>query len=61
MFFVCEMQNQMERFRHIFTLNYILCYGKGKNVVQTRKKLYEVYEEGILTVRNSVESNFQNF
>ena len=55
------MQNQMERFRHIFTLNYILCYGKGKNVVQTRKKLYEVYEEGILTVRNSVESNFQNF
>lgn len=41
------MQDQKEHFRHIL----LFYYRKGKNAVQARKKLCEIYGEGILTVR----------
>uniref|UniRef100_V9IC99 Histone-lysine N-methyltransferase SETMAR n=1 Tax=Apis cerana TaxID=7461 RepID=V9IC99_APICE len=44
---ITKMQDQKEHFRHIL----LFYYRKGKNAVQARKKLCEIYGEGILTVR----------
>ncbi|GFX58543.1 histone-lysine N-methyltransferase SETMAR [Trichonephila clavipes] len=41
------MESDKQHFRHILLLYYI----KGKNAVQARKKLTDVYGEGVLTVR----------
>ncbi|GFU68835.1 histone-lysine N-methyltransferase SETMAR [Trichonephila clavipes] len=41
------MQNDKQHFRHIL----LFYYRKGKNAVQARKKLTDVYGEGVLTVR----------
>ncbi|GFW81915.1 histone-lysine N-methyltransferase SETMAR [Trichonephila clavipes] len=41
------MGSDKQHFRHIL----LFYYRKGKNAVQARKKLTDVYEEGVLTVR----------
>ncbi|CAK9827579.1 Histone-lysine N-methyltransferase SETMAR [Anthophora retusa] len=41
------MESEKQHFRHIL----ILYYRKGKNAVQARKKLADVYGEDVLTVR----------
>lgn len=41
------MENQKQHFRHIL----LFYYRKGKNAVQARKKLCDVYEEDLLTER----------
>ncbi|GFX08716.1 histone-lysine N-methyltransferase SETMAR [Trichonephila clavipes] len=41
------MESDKQHFRHIL----LFYYRKGKNAVQARKKLTEVYLEGVLTVR----------
>ncbi|GFX73403.1 histone-lysine N-methyltransferase SETMAR [Trichonephila clavipes] len=40
------MESDKQHFRHIS----LLYYRKGKNAVQARKKLTDVYGEGVLTV-----------
>ncbi|GFV37242.1 histone-lysine N-methyltransferase SETMAR [Trichonephila clavipes] len=40
------MESDKQHFRHIL----LFYYRKGKNAVQVRKKLTDVYEEGVLTV-----------
>ncbi|GFV37920.1 HTH_48 domain-containing protein [Trichonephila clavipes] len=41
------MESDKQHFRHIL----LFYYRKGKNAVQARKKLTDVYGEGVLTVR----------
>ncbi|GFT64402.1 HTH_48 domain-containing protein [Trichonephila clavipes] len=41
------MERYKQHFRHIL----LFYYRKGKNAVQARKKLTDVYGEGVLTVR----------
>ncbi|XP_039762017.1 histone-lysine N-methyltransferase SETMAR-like [Pararge aegeria] len=41
------MESNKQHFRHILLFN----FRKGKNAVQARKKLTDVYGEGVLTVR----------
>lgn len=41
------MERDKQHFRHIL----LFYYRKGKNAVQARKKLTDVYGEGVLTVR----------
>ncbi|GFT25303.1 mariner Mos1 transposase [Trichonephila clavipes] len=41
------MESDKQHFRHIL----LFYYRKGKNAVQTRKKLTDVYGESVLTVR----------
>ncbi|GFT83159.1 histone-lysine N-methyltransferase SETMAR [Trichonephila clavipes] len=41
------MENDKQHFQHIL----LFYYRKGKNAVQARKKLTDVYGEGVLTVR----------
>ncbi|GFY33940.1 histone-lysine N-methyltransferase SETMAR [Trichonephila clavipes] len=41
------MKSDKQYFRHIL----LFYYRKGKNAVQARKKLTDVYGEGVLTVR----------
>ncbi|GFU96820.1 histone-lysine N-methyltransferase SETMAR, partial [Trichonephila clavipes] len=41
------MESDKQHFRHIL----LFYYRKGKNAVQARKKLTDVYGEGLLTVR----------
>ncbi|GFX11103.1 HTH_48 domain-containing protein [Trichonephila clavipes] len=41
------MEGDKQHFRHIL----LFYYRKGKNAVQARRKLIDVYGEGVLTVR----------
>ncbi|GFX61847.1 histone-lysine N-methyltransferase SETMAR [Trichonephila clavipes] len=55
------MESDKQCFRHML----LFYYRKGKNAIQARKKLTDVYGEGVLTVRqcqNSVAKfRFDNF
>ncbi|GFW26470.1 histone-lysine N-methyltransferase SETMAR [Trichonephila clavipes] len=50
------MESDKQHFRHIL----LFYYRKGKNAVQARKKLTDVYGEGVLTVRQC-QNRFTKF
>ncbi|GFW12819.1 histone-lysine N-methyltransferase SETMAR [Trichonephila clavipes] len=50
------MESDKQLFRHIL----LFYYKKGKNAVQARRKLTDVYGEGVLTVRQC-QNWFANF
>ncbi|GFS65802.1 histone-lysine N-methyltransferase SETMAR [Trichonephila clavipes] len=50
------MESDKQHFRHILTV----LYRKGKNAVQARKKLTDVYGEGVLIVRQC-QNRFAKF